>query len=172
MPRGESLYAKFPEYRVDLEPNPERVSISVGEATLAKSERSLLVVETKHDPVLYIPRDDVTMELLERTSHETFCPFKGEATYYTIRAAGSVLENAVWSYEDPFEQVIGLKGYLSFYTDRVVLRRTRAPERGSEGSNQPLQGRHGKPVRVPAGTELAHPVPVALGAATQTPKAV
>lgn len=121
MPKGQSLYHKVPDYRVDLEPNPKHVRVTLGDHTIAESERSLQVLETKHDPVVYIPREDVHMEYLERTEHETFCPFKGEATYWTIRADDEVLENAVWSYEDPFDEVTGLKDYVSFYTDRVTL---------------------------------------------------
>lgn len=121
MPKGQSLYHKVPDYRVDLEPNPKRVRIALGAKTIAESDRSLQVIETKHDPVVYIPREDVRMDLLERTDHETFCPFKGEASYWTIRIGDQVLENAVWTYEDPFDEVAGLKDYVSFYTDRVEL---------------------------------------------------
>ena len=121
MPDRQSLYHKFPDYRVDLEPNAKSVRVALGAVTIAESERSLSVLETKHDAVVYIPREDVRMDLLERTDHETFCPFKGEAAYWTIRAGDEVLENAAWSYEDPFDEVAGLKDYVSFYTDRVTL---------------------------------------------------
>ncbi len=119
MAKRESLYHKYPDYRVDLEPHPRRVRVRLGEETIADSERALRVLETKHDPVLYLPREDVRMERLERTDHETFCPFKGEASYWTVRAADRVEENAVWSYEDPFDEVAGLKDYVAFYPDRV-----------------------------------------------------
>ncbi len=121
MPKGQSLYHKVPHYRVDLEPNPKRVRVAVGPETIAESARSLTMLETKHDPVVYIPREDVRMDLLERTDRETFCPFKGEASYWTIRVGDQVRENAVWSYEDPFDEVAGLKDYIAFYTDRVEL---------------------------------------------------
>ena len=121
MAKRESLYHKYPDYRVDLEPHSTRVQVRLGEETIADSERALRVLETRHDPVIYLPREDVRMELLERTDHETFCPFKGEASYWTVRAAGRVEENAVWSYEAPFDQVAGLKDYVAFYTDRLSL---------------------------------------------------
>ena len=60
------------------------------------------------------------MELLRATDHQTFCPFKGEAAYWTVSAGGQALENVVWSYPEPFDEVAGLKDYLSFYTDRVT----------------------------------------------------
>ncbi len=122
MPRGESLYDEYPDHRVDLEPNGARVRVFLGQKEIADSRRTLLVKETKHDPVVYFPREDVRMDLLEPTTHETFCPFKGYASYWTIRADSGVEENAVWSYEDPFDQVSGLRDYVSFYVGRGALR--------------------------------------------------
>ena len=119
MPERPSQYHKFPDYRVDLEPDGERVRVRVGGEILADSTRALIVRETRHDPVVYLPREDVRLDLLERTDHRTFCPFKGEASYWTLRAADRVEENAVWSYEDPFDEVAGLKDYMAFYPDRV-----------------------------------------------------
>lgn len=119
MPKRESLYAKYPEYRVDLEPNPRRVTVRLGGQTIADSRRTLRVCETRHDPVIYFPREDVRMDLLQPTDHVTFCPFKGEAAYWSVRTDAQVEENAVWSYPDPFDQVAGLKDHLSFYTDRL-----------------------------------------------------
>jgi uncharacterized protein (DUF427 family) len=123
MGERQSLYHKFPDYRVDLEPEPGRVRVRVGTEVLADSGRALLVKETKHDPVVYLPRDDVRLDLLERTHHTTFCPFKGEASYWTLRLGSQVEENVVWSYEDPFDEVAGLKGYMAFYPGRVEWER-------------------------------------------------
>jgi len=121
VPQRESLYHEHPDYRVDLEPHPGRVRVMLGGEVIADSTRAVRVLETRHSAVVYLPRDDVRMELLERTDHESFCPFKGEASYWTLRAGDQSLENVVWSYEDPFEQVNGLKNYVSFYPDRVEL---------------------------------------------------
>ena len=123
MARRESLYHKYPDYRVDLESSERSVRVSLAGETIAESDRALRVLETKHDPVIYVPREDVHLDRLERTDHETFCPFKGEASYWTVRAGGRVEENAVWSYESPFEQVAGLKDYMAFYPDRVQWER-------------------------------------------------
>ena len=119
MPKGQSLYHKYPDYRVDLEASDQRARVWVGDQVIADSARALVVRETKHDPVLYFPRDHVRLELLERTDHTSFCPFKGEASYWSVRLANEVLENAVWSYEDPFDEVTGLKDYVAFWGDRV-----------------------------------------------------
>ncbi len=121
MPKRESLYREFPDYRVDLERRGARVVVRFNGEVVVDTENALVVQETKHDPVLYFPREDVRMELLERTDHETFCPFKGEASYWTLSAGDRRAENAVWSYEDPFDPVAGLKDYVAFYGDRVEL---------------------------------------------------
>ena len=114
-----SLYHKYPDYRIDLEPNPDQVCIKFHGRIVANSNQTLLVKETKHDAVIYFPRDAIDFSLLQRTQHETFCPFKGEASYWTLSADDKTEENAVWSYEAPFEEVTGLKDYLAFYQDKV-----------------------------------------------------
>ncbi len=119
MPKGESLYHKVPGYRVELEPIALPVRVRFAGEVLAESRRALLVRETRHDPVLYFPREDVRLERLARTDHRTTCPFKGEASYWTIQSAERAAENAVWTYEDPFPEVAGLKDFVAFYADRV-----------------------------------------------------
>ena len=119
MPERQSLYHKFPDYRVELEPNSERVRVTLDGEVVAASTRTLIVRETKHDPVVYFPREDVRFELLERTDHASFCPFKGDASYWTLRAGERVEVNAAWSYERPFQEVAGLRDYVSFYPERV-----------------------------------------------------
>jgi uncharacterized protein (DUF427 family) len=69
--------------------------------------------------VSLVPREDVHFDHLERSAHQTFCPFKGEASYWTARVGHRVEENVAWSYEDPFDEARGLKDYVSFYADRV-----------------------------------------------------
>jgi uncharacterized protein (DUF427 family) len=108
---------------VDLEPEPERVRVRLGGEVLADSNSALLVKETKHEPVLYLPRDDVRLDLFEPTEHTTFCPFKGEASYWTLRLETRIEENVAWSYQDPFEEVSGLKDYMAFYPERVEWER-------------------------------------------------
>ena len=120
-PKGKSLYREYPDYRVDLEQSDDRVRVFLGDAIIADSTRTLLVKETKLAPVIYFPREDVRMDFLERSSHETFCPFKGDAAHWTIRAGDRVEENGVWTYEDPFGEVAGLKEYVSFYVGRGGL---------------------------------------------------
>jgi uncharacterized protein (DUF427 family) len=123
MPRGESLYHKHPDHRVDIESGTRRIRVKLGGVVIAESGRTLTVRETNHEPVAYFPRQDVRFDFLESTSHQTFCPFKGDASYWTIRVGDEVRENVVWSYEDPFPQVERLKGYVAFYADRVEWER-------------------------------------------------
>ena len=86
---------------------------------IADSRAALRVEETRHAPVLYFPREDVRFEHLQPSEHETFCPFKGAASYWSIAVGDRREENAVWGYEDPFPEVASLKDHLAFYEDRV-----------------------------------------------------
>jgi uncharacterized protein (DUF427 family) len=69
--------------------------------------------------VQYVPRADVDMSLLTRTAHTTHCPYKGDASYYSIKVDGKVAENAIWTYEQPFPGVTQIAGYMAFYPNRV-----------------------------------------------------
>jgi uncharacterized protein (DUF427 family) len=123
MAKGRSLHPEYPDHRVELEPQSGRVRVRFGDEVVADSARTLLVRETGHDPVVYFPEDDVAQRFLERSDHATFCPFKGEASYWTIRVGDRRAENAVWGYEDPVEEVAGLAGHVAFYADRVEWER-------------------------------------------------
>jgi uncharacterized protein (DUF427 family) len=112
-------YEKYPEHRVDVEPNANHVRAEFAGETIADSTRSLRVIESRHDPVVYVPREDLKQGLLEKTEHSTFCPFKGHASYYSIRVGDRVAENAIWSYEDPYDEVAELKDCAAFYLDRI-----------------------------------------------------
>lgn len=103
--------------RVRTEPNQRRVRVFFGGEAVADSSRTLYLFETGHLPVYYFPREDVRFDLLEATSHRTHCPYKGDASYYTVVAGGRRYENAVWAYPDPIESVPELAGYVAFYWD-------------------------------------------------------
>ena len=99
--------------------NPHRVTIRFAGRVIADTRQALTLREATLPPVQYIPRSDVDMTLLQRTPHHTTCPFKGEASYYTIRVGDRRAENAVWTYEGPYPAVAGIDSYLAFYPDRV-----------------------------------------------------
>jgi adenylate cyclase len=107
------------DYAIRFEPSPRRVRVEFNGAWIADSRRALILRETRQPPAYYFPREDVRTGLLEKTEQRTHCPFRGNATYWTIRAGGAVAENAAWSYEEPYEEGRPIKGYVSFYPDRV-----------------------------------------------------
>lgn len=114
-----SAYAEHPGYRVDFAPCAKRVRVRLGGETLADSTAVRLMRETRHVPVYYFPRDAVRMDLLRPSDHSSFCPFKGEASYWHAEIGGRLVENAVWSYEAPFQEVAGIRDYLSFYWNKM-----------------------------------------------------
>lgn len=120
MPNPAPGFARSPTYRVDLVPETRRVRVTYGGAVIADSRDALRVEETGHEPVLYLPEKDVRTELLRATDHKTHCPFKGDASYWTIEVPGGKRsENAVWGYRAPFDETAGLAGYYAFYKNRV-----------------------------------------------------
>ena len=112
-------YAKHPEHQIEVEINPGRVRAEFSDETIADSVRALRVLESHHDAVLYFPREDVQTLLIEKTAHTTFCPFKGTASYWSIRVGDHVAENAIWSYEEPYDEVATLRGAMAFYVERI-----------------------------------------------------
>ncbi len=108
-------------HAITIENNPKRVKASFNGKLIADSQRALVLREGKLPPVSYIPRDDVNMDHLQRTDHTTHCPFKGDASYFTVSINGETADNAVWSYETPFSSVEDIKGLLAFDPAKVDL---------------------------------------------------
>ena len=96
-----------------------RVIVSVASRVIADTREALTLREAHYQPVQYIPRKDVDMAQLERTDHTTYCPYKGDASYFSIPVGGERSGNAVWTYETPYAAVAGIKDHLAFYPDRV-----------------------------------------------------
>ena len=115
----ESGFKTNPDYKVILERSPRRVRVKFNGEWVADSTAAHLLFETRHLPVYYFPRADVRMDKLAPTDHHTFCPYKGTASYWTIRVGDKVSENAVWGYPDPYDEVPALKDFVAFYWDRV-----------------------------------------------------
>ena len=108
-----------PEHPISIVANPSRVVVKVGGTVIADTREALTLKEAAYSPVQYIPRKDVDMSQLQRSSHHTYCPYKGDASYYSIAAGGDRSVNAVWTYETPFEAMAQIKEYVAFYPDRV-----------------------------------------------------
>ncbi|MBT2186816.1 DUF427 domain-containing protein [Sphingobium nicotianae] len=108
-----------PDHPITIEPAGARVRVIVGGRTVVDTDRALALREASYPPVFYVPREDADMSLLSRTDHATYCPYKGEASYYSIPAGGDRSANAAWSYEAPYEAVASIRDHLAFYPDRV-----------------------------------------------------
>ncbi|MGH7115845.1 MAG: DUF427 domain-containing protein [Stellaceae bacterium] len=123
MPNSAPGFASNPAHRVDLVPDQRRLKVVFAGATIADSAATLRVEETGHGPVHYFPEKDVRLDLMAPTRHHTTCPFKGEASYWTIEVPGNGetrrSENAVWGYPTPYDEVAGIARYYAFYPNRV-----------------------------------------------------
>jgi uncharacterized protein (DUF427 family) len=112
-------YSQRPDHRVDLEAGPSRVRVIYNGETIADTASAITVRESGYQPVHYLPAADVREDLLTKSVHKTYCPFKGEASYWTVDLGGKRAENVVWSYEAPYDEVARIKGYMAFYPNRV-----------------------------------------------------
>lgn len=108
-----------PDHPITIEPNPDRVVVTVAGKTVADTRRALTLQEADYEPVAYIPLEDVDRSLLESTDHSSYCPFKGDANYYSVPAGGERSANAVWEYRSPYPAVDQIAGHVAFYPDRV-----------------------------------------------------
>jgi uncharacterized protein (DUF427 family) len=105
------------ERNIEIRPHTGRVRVSVGGAIVAETTRALDLVEEGYPIRLYIPRQDVDMTKLTRSSHVTQCPWKGEASYFSAGPSA----NTAWSYELPFANVAAIRGHLSFYPEQAQI---------------------------------------------------
>jgi uncharacterized protein (DUF427 family) len=108
-----------PDHPITIERNPKRVIVKVVGRVVAETQDALTLKEASYPAVQYIPRKDVDMSLLQRTDHSTYCPYKGDAAYYSIPSGGERAANAVWTYEAAFPAVAAIKDHVAFYPDRV-----------------------------------------------------
>jgi uncharacterized protein (DUF427 family) len=108
-----------PDHPITLAANPARVLVRVAGALIADTREALILREASYPPVPYIPRKDVDMKLLQRTDHTTYCPYKGDCSYYSIPIGGERSINAVWTYETPYPAVAQITDYVAFYPSRV-----------------------------------------------------
>jgi uncharacterized protein (DUF427 family) len=109
-----------PDHPITIEPNPARVIVRAGGAIVADTRRALTLREAGHAPVQYVPLEDVDRTRLTPTDHATYCPYKGDASYYTIEDAENGA-NAVWEYREPRAAVAPIEGHVAFYADRVEI---------------------------------------------------
>jgi uncharacterized protein (DUF427 family) len=108
-----------PDHPIRISPVEGAVRVMVAGRIVAESTQTLRLEEKGYPRVYYLPRHDTDTSLLVRTAHRTYCPYKGDAAYYSIPIGGSKSENAVWTYEEPYESAASIKEYLAFYPSRV-----------------------------------------------------
>jgi uncharacterized protein (DUF427 family) len=114
-----SIKVPGPDHPIEIQPNASRVVVTVGGKVIADTLEALTLSEAGYAAVQYIPRRDVDMTALARSDHSTYCPYKGEAAYFSIPLGGGRSTNAVWTYETPFPAMSAIKDYVAFYPDRV-----------------------------------------------------
>ncbi len=113
-------YDAHPEYEVTLEPTSTRVRVVAGGRVIAETDAAMRVRETGHEPLYYVPLEDIDWSALERSTHTTWCPFKGDASYWNVvLRGGERIENVLWCYERPYSRVAALGEYAGFYAERV-----------------------------------------------------
>ena len=117
--KGKEVKIPGPDHPITISPAGGKVRVTVAGRIVADSTRALRLEEQGYPAVYYLPRSDAEMSLLVRTTRYTCCPYKGDCTYYSIPIGGTKSENSVWTYEEPYEAVAGIKKYLAFYPSRV-----------------------------------------------------
>ena len=108
-----------PDHPITIERNDKRITVTIGGRVIADTRRALTLREAKYPPVHYSPREDVDMAALARSATQTYCPYKGDASYFSIPAGGERSTDAIWTYEAPYEAVAEINSHLAFYPDRV-----------------------------------------------------
>lgn len=109
------------DHPITITPNRNRVVVRVGDVVIADTRAALTLQEANYPPVQYIPRGDVDMAQLGASTHTTYCPYKGDAGYFSLPALGDRGADAVWTYDQPYPAVAKIAGHLAFYPDRVTL---------------------------------------------------
>lgn len=115
------IFQPGPDHPITIEPTPHRVTVTRDGHTVASSEHALTLREADYPPALYLPLEDVDASLLQATEHTSYCPYKGDANYYSLVIDGTTSENAVWQYSSPYEAMAPIAGYVAFYPDRVQI---------------------------------------------------
>jgi uncharacterized protein (DUF427 family) len=108
-----------PDHPITIEKCPARIVVSIGGKVLADTQNALTLQEASYPGVQYIPLADVDRTLLEESDHTSYCPFKGDASYYSVPAGGERSVDAIWTYRDPYPAVAEIKDHVAFYPDRV-----------------------------------------------------
>ncbi|CUY44473.1 Domain of uncharacterised function (DUF427) [Serratia marcescens] len=123
---GKPVKIPGPDHPITLTRHPTRVVVRAGGQTLADSRHALILQEATYPPVFYFPREDVNMALLQKNEHVSYCPYKGDCSYFSFALNGEQEANVAWSYEMPYNAVVAIKDHLAFYPDKVAEIRAEA----------------------------------------------
>lgn len=113
-----SSWTANPGYEIKFEPVPARVRVDHQDESIAETGDARVMYELGHAPVYYLPQSDVRMALLKPTEHSSHCPYKGDARYWSVELNDKSLENAIWAYDDPYNEMEMLRGWMGFYWER------------------------------------------------------
>ena len=116
-----SIKVPGPDHPITIAPHAGRVVVRIAGQVIADTKAALRLAEATYPAVLYVPRADAAMGALIRSDHHSYCPYKGDCSYFSIVPSGELGRNAVWSYETPYPAVHAIKDYLAFYPDRVQI---------------------------------------------------
>ena len=108
-----------PDHPITVEKNPDRIVVRFGGQVIVDTTSALTLQESTYPAVQYIPRSDVDLSTLEASDQTTYCPYKGDAGYFSLRVGDQFAENAIWTYESPYDSVAEIKDHSAFYVDRV-----------------------------------------------------
>ena len=117
---GKPIKSPGPDHPITITPFAGKVTVRAGGKVIAETTRALSLAEASYPSVFYVPRADADMAALERTTHNSWCPYKGEASYFSL-PSGEAGRNGVWSYETPHEAVAEIRDHLAFYPDKVTI---------------------------------------------------
>jgi uncharacterized protein (DUF427 family) len=115
------LHPRDPFTRVDTIPSSRHIRVELDGVTVADTKRPFLLFETHAPTRYYIPAEDVRMDLLQSSDSQTVCPYKGVASYWSVRVGETVYKDIVWSYQSPIPETPKIKGLLSFYNEKVDI---------------------------------------------------
>ena len=110
-----------PDHPITVTPSGQTVTVRFGDRIIAKTDQALVLQESTYRPVHYLPLDAVDADVLEATSHATYCPYKGDASYYSLADGETVAENEVWCYVSPYDAVSEIAGRVAFYPHLVEI---------------------------------------------------
>jgi uncharacterized protein (DUF427 family) len=110
-----------PQHPITVEPAAARITVTAGGTPVADTTAALALQEAKYPTVYYIPLADVRSDVLKPSDHTTYCPYKGDASYYSVLPAGADGVNAVWTYEQPYDAVADIREHVAFYPDKVSI---------------------------------------------------